>query len=148
MPSPVPVWLTEGAVVRLAEEWFAALDRRAPVDELLPLLVPSGLVLHFPEGVYREREGFRVWYEAAHRRLGTGAHAVTAIDVRLNDGPSAEVGLTVDWQGSRRDALGRRRRTAHETRQIWTVAQQGGNTPQIRTCSVTGLTAMLHTLAR
>lgn len=145
-PQGAPARLTGSAVVKLAEDWFAALDRRAPVADLLPLLVPRGLVLHLPEGVFHEREGFCTWYAAASRGLAGGVHTLASVDVRLNDGPSAEVRLGVGWRGTRRDGLGRRRAPAHDVQQIWTVVREGGAV-RIRTCSVTGLSATLHVLA-
>ncbi|MEU9242523.1 nuclear transport factor 2 family protein [Streptomyces sp. NPDC048385] len=142
----VPARLTESAVVRLAEDWFAALDRRAPVADLLPLLVRRGLVLHLPEGVFREREGFRRWYAAASRGLAGGVHTLASVDVRLNDGPSAEIRLGVGRRGRRRAGLARRRAPAHDVQQIWTVVREEGAV-RIRTCSVTGLSARPQTPA-
>ncbi|WP_181809123.1 hypothetical protein, partial [Streptomyces shenzhenensis] len=113
---------------------------------LLPLLVPRGLVLHLPEGVFREREGFRTWYAAASRGLAGGVHTLASVDVRLNDGPSAEIRLGVGWRRRRRAGLGRRRAPAHDVQQIWTVVRDEGAV-RIRTCSVTALSAMSHTPA-
>ncbi|MCX4761530.1 nuclear transport factor 2 family protein [Streptomyces sp. NBC_01275] len=146
LAQDTPVRLTADDVTRLVEDWFAALDRRGPVEDLLPFLVPRGLVLHVPEGVVREHEGFRGWHADTLRRFTASAHTLTSVDVRLNDGPSAEVRLTVAWEGAaHRLALGRRRRLAHEAHQTWTVARQDG-APRIRTLAVTGLTAMVEAL--
>lgn len=81
-----------------AAEWFAALDRHADIETLLPLLADEELEMHFPEGVQKGHAGFRNWYDTVTRRFFDEVHELKEFTVARYDDTSAEIRLIVNWQ--------------------------------------------------
>ncbi|MFC8453196.1 nuclear transport factor 2 family protein [Kitasatospora sp. NPDC057223] len=144
MPTPQvqQQQLSEAAVRRLVEDWYRALDRHDPVEDVLAHLVGDGLVMHFPEGTTRGREGFRSWYDAVTHRFFDEAHTVLTVDVGEIRAGAAEVRVLVNWQtrtwnppAATSSWLG------FDARQSWSVVLEDG-TPRIRTYTVDSLSAM------
>jgi hypothetical protein len=81
-----------------ATNWFAALDRHADIDSLLPLLADDELEMHFPEGVQKGHAGFRSWYDSVTRRFFDEVHELKEFAVTRHDDTRAEIRLIVNWQ--------------------------------------------------
>lgn len=91
---------TEAELRSYAADWFAALDRHADVETLLPLLADQGLELHFPEGVQKGHTGFRNWYRTVTSRFFDEVHELKQFAVTRSDSTGAEVRLVVNWQAN------------------------------------------------
>lgn len=89
--------LTGPVIQKLADDWYAALDRHVPLHEALDFLVDKGLEMHFPEGVMREHSGFAKWYDTVTNRFFDERHTVTKVDANINGG-DASVDVMVNWQ--------------------------------------------------
>jgi uncharacterized protein (TIGR02246 family) len=89
---------TESELRSYAADWFAALDRHADVDTLLPLLADQELEMHFPEGVQKGHAGFRNWYRTVTSRFFDEVHELKQFIVTRSDSTGAEVRLVVNWQ--------------------------------------------------
>lgn len=89
---------TETQLRSFAAEWFAALDRHAAIETLLPLLADEELEMHFPEGVQKGHAGFRNWYDTVTRRFFDEVHELKEFTVTRSDSTGAEVRLVVNWQ--------------------------------------------------
>ncbi|BAJ25944.1 MULTISPECIES: nuclear transport factor 2 family protein [Kitasatospora] len=143
MPTPqIQQQLSEAAVRRLVEDWYRALDRHDPVEDVLPHLAADGLVMRFPEGTAHGHEGFRSWYDAVTHRFFDEAHTVLTVDVEEIRAASAEVRVLVNWQTRTWKApdatstwLG------FDAHQSWSVVLEDG-TPRIRAYTVDSLTPM------
>ncbi|MFC7310324.1 nuclear transport factor 2 family protein [Streptomyces monticola] len=137
-----PQELTESAVRQLVESWYAAIDRHDPVEDVQSLLVSEGLTLHQHEGTYLGLDGFRSWYEGTTHRFFDERHALSALDVRLAGGPSAEVGVRLNWQATEwRPPTPASRRLGYDIAQTLTVTLEDG-VPLIRTLAVDSLSPM------
>jgi hypothetical protein len=135
-----PRVLTASAVERTVTDWYAALDRHAPVEEVLQHLVPRGLVMHFPEGTVRGLRGFRTWYRTVCRLFFDEAHRVDAVTVRPVTPLSAEVEVAVTWTTRTwRPPAAQSRTLSFDARQSWSVVLHDGR-PRIRTYTVDALT--------
>lgn len=134
--------ITETAVRQLVESWYAALDRHEPVEKIQSYLASVGLTLHQREGTYTELDGFRTWYEEVTHRFFDERRALSAVDVRLSGGPSAEVGVRLNWQATQWSPPGpASRRVGYDVAQTLTVAVEDG-VPLIRTMTVDSLAPM------
>jgi ketosteroid isomerase-like protein len=89
---------TETELHSYAVDWFAALDRHADVETLLPLLADEDLEMRFPEGVQKGHDGFRSWYRTVTRRFFDEIHDLKQFAVTRSDSTGAEVRLVVNWQ--------------------------------------------------
>ncbi|KUP98595.1 nuclear transport factor 2 family protein [Thermobifida cellulosilytica] len=134
--------LTEEAVRTLVQEWYQALDRHAPVEEVVRYLADEGLVMHFPEGTLRGLDGFRSWYRDVTHRFFDEVHELTSVDVRFVSPVRAEVRVVVNWQtkvwnppAPHSEWLG------FDATQTWSVVLQDG-TPRILTYTVDDLAPM------
>jgi hypothetical protein len=89
---------TEDRLRSYATDWFAALDRHADVESLLPLLADEELEMHFPEGIQKGHAGFRSWYNSVTHRFFDEVHQLKDFTVTRNDEASTEILLIVNWQ--------------------------------------------------
>jgi ketosteroid isomerase-like protein len=89
---------TESELRSYAVDWFAALDRHADVETLLPLLADQELEMDFPEGVQHGHAGFRNWYRTVTSRFFDEVHELKQFAVTRSDSTGAEVRLVVNWQ--------------------------------------------------
>ncbi|MDO0939367.1 nuclear transport factor 2 family protein [Streptomyces sp. DG2A-72] len=127
---------------QLVESWYAALDRHDPLDEMQSMLASDGLTLHQYEAAYVGLDGFRDWYERATHRFFDERRVLTAVDVRLADGPSAEVGVRLNWQATEwNPPAPASRRIGYDVAQTLTVAVEDG-VPLLRTLAVDSLAPM------
>jgi ketosteroid isomerase-like protein len=89
---------TESELRSYAIDWFAALDRHADVETMLPLLADEELEMHFPEGVQKGHAGFRNWYHTVTSRFFDEVHELKQFAVTRSNSTGAEVTLVVNWQ--------------------------------------------------
>jgi hypothetical protein len=134
---------TEETIERFVTDWYVALDRHDPVEEVLPYLIDEGLVMRFPEGETRGHAGFLEWYDRVIRTFFDEVHEVKEVAVHYPDGPgTATVDVVVNWQAriwnppaARSTWLG------FDAVQTWTVVERDG-LPAIATYAVNALNAM------
>jgi hypothetical protein len=131
VPAPP---LTAPDVRRLAERWYAGLDRHDDPAELTALLADEGLELRFPEGTFHGHAGFARWYAAVCHRFFDEEHVLTDIRCEI-DGARALVGIRVNWQARRwNPPAARSEWLGFAARQTWVVARGGSDpAPRIRT---------------
>jgi hypothetical protein len=84
-------------VDKLARDWYRALDVHVPVEELIPMLSPSGLKMVFPEGTLEGIDGFRGWYHDVTHKFFDEVHTVNTVDSHAH-GDHADVKVVVNWQ--------------------------------------------------
>ena len=89
---------TQAELTEWVAEWYRALDRHEPVEEVLDYLVDEGLELRFPEGVFRGHAGFRQWYDAVLHRFFDETHEVRRATARSWRDGRATVDVVVNWQ--------------------------------------------------
>lgn len=119
---------TEAQLRSYAVDWFAALDRHAHIDSLLPLLADDELVMHFPEGVQKGHAGFRVWYDTVTRRFFDEIHELKEFTVTRNDNTRAGIRLIVNWQAKIWDPPQPRSKwLGFDVIQTWEVQRSPGN---------------------
>jgi hypothetical protein len=129
----VPERLTETSVRRLVRDWHAALERHAPVEDVIKLLVPEGLVMFLYEGTHTGLDGFRSWYSEVARGFHRERFTPRSVKVLLHGPGSAEVDLIVNRQPSHGIwRTGVPPMSAYDEYQTWTVTLVAG-TPRIRT---------------
>lgn len=89
--------ISDSAIRELADEWYVALDRHAPLEKVLEFLVDEGLEMRFPEGTMRGHTGFATWYDAVTHRFFDEQHTLTKVDAHI-EGDEASVDVLVNWQ--------------------------------------------------
>ncbi|WP_405877957.1 nuclear transport factor 2 family protein [Streptomyces sp. NBC_01136] len=119
--------ITEESAREIALGWFDALDRHAPVDELLTYLTPEGLVMKFPEGTFNGIPGFRDWYDAVSVKFFDEAHTLTSVRILSGSQQSAEIEVVVNWQTKTwTPPQARSVWLGFDASQTWTLAVQDG----------------------
>jgi SnoaL-like domain len=119
--------LTEDGVRLFVQEWFSALDRHAPEQDVLPLLVDEDPTVVLPEGTLRTVAGFRDWYHTVTHRFFDETHTLTRVDVRLVSPGEAAVSLVVNWQANIWDPPAAKSVwLGFDATQEWTVVLQAG----------------------
>ncbi|GGV54007.1 nuclear transport factor 2 family protein [Streptomyces spectabilis] len=140
--TPPAPHITTAAIRRLVTGWYRALDRHDPLHEITPM-VTDDVVLHLPEGAVHGHDGLARWYRDVTHRFFDEQHTLTSLEVRLAQGPCAEVDLVVNWQTKVWDPPGARSTwLGFDAHQRWTVAQGGDGRWRIRTYTVTALAPM------
>ena len=89
--------LTLPEIRKMAEDWYAALDRHVPLPEALEFLLDEGLEMRFPEATVRGHAGFAEWYKAVTNRFFDEKHVVTRVDGTVA-GDEARVSVLVHWE--------------------------------------------------
>lgn len=144
MPASTVKELTTAGTEQLVAEWYEALDRHAPFEELARRVVPDGLVMSFPEGRVEGLEGFRDWYGTVTHRFFDEVHEVRSVTARPDpaDPGGLVVTVVVNWQtrvwtppAAHSQWLG------FDAHQTWTVTLESG-TPRISSYVVDHLTPM------
>lgn len=93
----VTTTLTETGVKDFVINWYRQLDVHAPLTDLLPRLIPEGLVMRLPETTLHGIPDFIKWYEGVTHRFFDEAHEMKELHVHISDN-QAEVNLIVNWQ--------------------------------------------------
>lgn len=118
--------LTEDAVRSFVAEWFSALDRHAPEQEVLPLVAEDPTVV-LPEATLRSVAEFREWYRTVTHRFFDETHTLTRLDVRLDSPEEAAVSLVVNWQANIWDPPAAKSVwLGFDATQDWTVVRRDG----------------------
>lgn len=89
--------LDNHALRTLADDWYAALDRHAPLYEVTGFLLDEGLEMRFPETTVHGHSGFADWYSAVTSRFFDEQHRVTKVTAEGNSG-EVSVDVAVNWQ--------------------------------------------------
>jgi uncharacterized repeat protein (TIGR02543 family) len=89
--------LSAQEVDKLARDWYRALDVHVPVEELIPMLSPSGLKMVFPEATLEGIDGFKGWYRDVTHKFFDEIHTVKTVDSTPH-GDHADVKVVVNWQ--------------------------------------------------
>jgi SnoaL-like domain len=134
--------LTEADVQQLVKDWYDALDRHDPLDQVTPFLADDGLVMNFPEGTLRGPEEFASWYHTVTHLFFDEVHDIKLVETRLTSPVHAEVTVVVNWQAKVWTPPNARSVwKGFDAAQTWSVVLQDG-TARIRTYTVDGLTPM------
>ncbi|NXY94919.1 nuclear transport factor 2 family protein [Streptomyces sp. BR123] len=137
---PAERQLTEDAIRTFAENWYVALDRHAPADQVLALITED-LEFRVPEDTFLGREGFGRWYEAVTHRFFDEVHTVTKVEPVV-EGDRAVVRVLVNWQARIWDAPAARSTwLGFDADQTWTVVA-GPQGPLIKQYTVNELAPM------
>jgi hypothetical protein len=134
--------LTEDAVRLFVQDWFSALDRHAPEQDVLPFLTDEAPTVVLPEGTLRSVAEFRGWYDTVTHRFFDEAHTLTSLDVQLVSPLEAQVSLVVNWQATIWDPPAAKSGwLGFDATQAWTVVLSGGR-PRISVYDVRALDPM------
>ena len=134
--------LTSLDVLNFTRDWYAALDRHDPLDDVTQYLTDSSLVMNFPEGTFRGIEGFQRWYDSVIHRFFDEAHRVDSVEVDFGADGLAHVDVVVNWQARCWDPPAAASTwLGFDATQSWTVAAGPGR-PRILEYTVTDLKPM------
>lgn len=122
-PTDRLVELTQAEVQELAEVWYRKLDIHAPFEELVPLLVSSGLKMVFPEMTAEGLDGIRTWYERVVTIFFDEVHTLKEVKM-VPKGDCVEVNVVVKWEASRwNPPAPRSERIVADAYQTWEVVR-------------------------
>jgi hypothetical protein len=122
-PADRLVELTQAEVQELAEVWYYKLDIHAPFEELVPLLVSSGLKMVFPEMTAEGLDGIRTWYERVVTIFFDEVHTLKEVKM-VPKGDRVEVNVVVKWEASRwNPPAPRSERIVADAYQTWEVVR-------------------------
>ncbi|WP_415947768.1 nuclear transport factor 2 family protein [Streptomyces sp. KLOTTS4A1] len=140
MPDADTSQLTEEAIRTFATDWYVALDRHVPLEEVLAFITDD-LEFAVPEDTFLGHDGFARWYEAVTNLFFDEEHTVTKVDAVI-EGDRAIVQVIVNWQAKvwKRPAA-RSEWLGFDADQTWTVVP-GPNGPQISKYTVNALDPM------
>jgi hypothetical protein len=127
----------------LADQWYAALDRHLPLDEVTRFLVDDGLEMRFPEATAEGHTGFAKWYDAVTHRFFDEQHTITKVEGTVA-GEEAQVSVLVHWEARLWNAPGPNSEwLGFDADQTWIVVQpDGDSSPKIKTYIVNELAPM------
>lgn len=128
---------------KFAVDWYVALDRHDPLEDVLPMLVDNGLEMRFPETTARGHDGFAKWYDVVINRFFDEEHEVTKVDATIT-GDSALVTVIVNWQAKIWDPPAAKSTwLGFDADQTWVVVPGDARSDiKIRTYIVNALTPM------
>jgi len=127
--------VNEADIKAMVSDWYNKLDVHAPMVELLPMLVDSGLEMVFPEATLRGgHAAFEGWYQGVIRIFFDEVHVVKKAEVTPRDDGSADVEVVVHWEASVWKPPARNsERISLDAFQRWVVVPGPDGRPQIRT---------------
>jgi hypothetical protein len=92
--------LTKSEVSEFVAKWYQKLDLHAPLEDYRSLLAEQELEMQFPEGTFRDFEGFKSWYERVIGIFFDEVHTLKEIKLISVSSEQAEVSIIVNWQAS------------------------------------------------
>jgi hypothetical protein len=127
-------------IKQFVADWYAALDRHAPFEEIEKFLVPGALRFVFPEVTVTSHAELRDWYETVTSKFFDEAHHVHLVSIRPAQADITRVHVVVNW----------RTRTwtppqpasqllEYEADQDWEVETGADGRPRLRTYTVNAL---------
>jgi len=139
--------LSDSTIRTLANEWFEALDRHAPLDEVMRFLSNDDeFEMRLPEGVLRGSSGFADWYGMATTRFFDQRQTITSLATESTGDEADEVSVDIDvnWQARTRNPSGPTSQwIGFDVKQTWVVVPgSDGTGAKIKTYSINGLTPM------
>ncbi|MEV7028145.1 nuclear transport factor 2 family protein [Kitasatospora sp. NPDC093558] len=133
---------TRAALEQFAKDWYTALDRHDPLEQVTAYLAEDGLVMNFPEGTSRGLAAFADWYDKVTRTFFDEEHTVTSVEIDRVEGTRTVLKVVVNWQTKVwNPPQARSVWKGFDAYQTWTV-DTAGATPRILTYTVDALTAM------
>jgi hypothetical protein len=135
--------LSMDGVQVLADDWYQALDRHLPLDEVTEFLIDDGLEMRFPEATARGHAGFAEWYQAVTNRFFDEKHVITKVEGTIH-GDEATVTVLVRWEARVWNPPAPNSQwLGFSADQTWTVVQRNGEArPRIKTYAVNELAPM------
>ncbi|MCX5855094.1 MAG: hypothetical protein NTZ24_11115 [Deltaproteobacteria bacterium] len=124
---PILLRFDENDVKSVIYKWYAYLDKLADVNNYLPLLANRGLVMHIPGAVIRTQEDFKTWYAGMLKKTKTNTSIVKNVVVTIDENGNFIAEFNVSWEAL--TSLDEKRN--YNSRQKWTLVDQGGVTPVI-----------------
>jgi len=124
---PVISRFDENDVKSVIYKWYAYLDKLAGVNNYLPLLANKGLVMSLPGTVIRSQDDFKNWYAGMLKKTKTNMSKAKDITVTIDKSGNFIAEFTVSWESV--TSLDEKR--TYNSRQKWTLVDQGGATPVI-----------------
>ncbi|GGJ52168.1 hypothetical protein [Deinococcus roseus] len=119
-------------VEKLVKDWYEKLDVHAPMVEVLPLLVDSGLEMQFPEATLYSLADFEGWYQGVIRLFFDEVHLLKKVEVNLQE-DRAEVDIIVQWEASFWKApAAHSQRIVADAYQTWVVVPDSDGNPRIQ----------------
>lgn len=95
MTSPSQTSVGTGEIERFVADWYRALDRHVPFEDVEAFL-DDEIRFEFPETTVTTYEGLRGWYDTVTNRFFDEEHTVDRVDATLT-GDVAEVHVVVTW---------------------------------------------------
>jgi hypothetical protein len=89
--------LSDEEIHKFVTEWYAAMDRHDPPEEVLPYVVTEGLAMTFPEETLHTHDEFVAWYSKIRNRFFDMTHEVTGTEATWRPDGTAAVKIHVNW---------------------------------------------------
>jgi hypothetical protein len=126
-------------IQRFVSDWYVALDRHVPFEEVEQYLVDGEIRFVFPESTVTTHDGLFGWYDTVTRKFFDEAHRVDLADVQLN-GDGAQVHVVVNWRTRVWDPPAATSRTLeYEADQDWGIVIGPDGRPRLHTYVVNDL---------
>ena len=134
-------------IQQFVADWYAALDRHVPFEEVERYLDPTSVRFVFPEVTVAERDGLRDWYERVTRTFFDEVHRLDVADVDLQ-GDHARVHVVVNWTTRIwNPPEAKSKILSYDADQEWIVVPGPDGRPALRDYVVNGLTPVGDTPA-
>ncbi|KPI02581.1 protein of unknown function DUF1486 [Actinobacteria bacterium OK074] len=127
----------------LVFSWFAALDRRDDIEDIVPFFAPDGLEMEFPEGKISGRDGLRNWYADITGIFFDQKHEIRSISVIDPGRTAATVEVVVHWYARTWEPPAAKSTSiAAEALQRWIVVAGRDGRPVVKDYRVVSLTPL------
>ncbi len=84
------------AIKKFVSDWYTALDRHVPFEEIEGFLADDPVRFVFPEATITSKAGLREWYETVTSKFFDEAHHVHLVHAQ-HDGDRLRVHVVVNW---------------------------------------------------
>ena len=119
--------LTEEQIKKFVAAWYVALDVHAPIEETYRFLTDDGLDMQFPDGMIRNLDSFKTWYDRVTHLFFDENHTVQNVRTQIA-ARDAVVDVVVGWQASWIEPpAAKSKRTSMDATQRWTVRPSAKN---------------------
>jgi hypothetical protein len=119
--------LTEEQIKKFVAAWYVALDVHAPIEETYRFLTDDGLDMQFPDGMIRNFDSFKTWYDRVTHLFFDENHTVQNVRTQIA-ARDAVVDVVVGWQASWIEPpAAKSKRTSMDATQRWTVRPSAKN---------------------
>jgi mannose-6-phosphate isomerase-like protein (cupin superfamily) len=126
--APVKAQFNDNEIKRTVYDWFAGLDARAGIGNLLSLLAEKNLNMTLSDKtVIRSWQDFQTWYAAWLAKTKSSVHRVESLSVSYDNQGHYPVVLTVSWKVTTTDG----KTQQGKSQQNWVLTEAWGNHPRI-----------------